>query len=267
MATQHVKDSRELVLFLEQRGLSHYTDMFLRSGYTYGNFHTLTDDDLTKLRITNKKERLSVTGAIEALRAEQQLPPDVRKARKKSKVLDRSGLLSTTSHSRGDDSGATTEGGGVQLRTLADGTVTMTVEGARDYGFDAFTANAMTANECAREAALFLDHQNISRPWPRPGSKIAQSLNLTNATPKSHDPIYTLNLGDEPQVVHPPCHHSQGYQAKFCKICVDFVQEGMQGQWQFQQIETVVIGDNLTEQIPVWKPFEQAESLKIEYAN
>ena len=280
-----MSDVRDLSVFLESYKLDFYIDVLVGKDYTIDNMHMLTASDLDKLRITNKKDRACLLGAVNLLKDEQNYSLQDR-LRRRQQRLDaarpykrsmgpeerrRLKALHEASKSGGIDSSAGASEGaskssGIVMETLADGTVVMnTVEPPREI--PEFSATIPTANECARQATIFLCHHRVDRPWPKPSSKLSQALHLANATAPSYAPLYSINKNGETSVVEPPQKTSQGFQARFCPTCADYVNESMQGAWQFQVIEKVLVAENQYEEIPVWKPFTQTESMKIEYAN
>jgi hypothetical protein len=272
-----MSDVRDLSVFLESYKLDAYIDALVEKDYTIDNLHLLTASDLNKLRITNKKDRSCLLGAVNILRDEQNCSPHERMKRRQQRLEaarpykrnigpeERRRLKAREEASR---NGNTTEepASGICIETLADGTVVMnTVAEAREI--PEFSATIPTANEAARQATIFLCHHRVDRPWPKPGSKLSQTLHLSNASPPSYAPLYTINKHGETSVVEPPQKVSQGFQARFCPTCCDYVNESMQGAWQFQIIERVLVGEDQYEDVPVWKPFTQTESMKIEYSH
>jgi hypothetical protein len=280
-------DPRDLSIFFEVLKLDHFVDAFVERGFTMDNLHLLTQSDLDKLRITNKRERACLLGAVKMIydentsftpieRAERRraraakvrafartMGPQERKAAaRKRQLVDAEEQGTSIAGANG-----AAAGGGVIMHVQEDGNVVMDVAGGPEPEMPGFTATISTANEHARQATVFLAHHRADRPWPKAGSKLSQCLHLSGAAPVSYEPLYTINLDGEKETVRPPHKHNQGFSAKFCQTCADFVSEAMQGAWQYQVIEKVLIGDGLFEEVAVWKPFTQTESMKIEYAH
>ncbi|CUG92032.1 Hypothetical protein, putative [Bodo saltans] len=282
--TAAASDPRDLAIFFEVLKLEHYVDAFVEHGFTMDNLHLVTESDLDKLRITNKRDKACLLGAVKMVHDENtSMSPVDRAERRRARAAKVRSFVRTvgpqerkaaakkrqlqTAIEEGRPTGAAAAGGGVVMHVSEDGEVVMDVAGGTEPEPVGFTATVSTANEHARQATIFLNHHRADRPWPKAGSKLSQCLHLSGAAPVSYDPLYSIQLDGEKEVVRPPHKTNQGFSAKFCHTCADFVSEAMQGAWQYQVIEQILLGEGLYEDVAVWKPFNQTESMKIEYAH
>lgn len=214
--------------FLEGQGLGHYAELLYNNNFSLANFDRLTEADLRKLHITGTKEIKKITDAARYFQQnEDKLVGRQRQIRRRQ-----------ARHS------------------------------VSDVAYPEFTATLATANECARQATVFLAHQRVDRQWPRSHSTLAQALNLSTAAPTSHDTsLYTVSFAEgDTSTVHRPCRHEHGHSAKFCGICADHISDGINGQWQFQSVERVHLGGGTFSEVPVWKPFDAKDNIRIEFA-
>ena len=265
-------DVRALDLMLRHFNADFLTQTLLDHDFTFDNLHLITESDLTKLRITNKGHRQSVLSAAKEVAKEQALPLEERARRQLERVngaVTQSLGFVTRSRIEAAQRRDRLEAQNITKPAAASVAARHVATDDNIGHFSENTATIQTANEHARCAQIYLEHHRVDRAWPRPCSKLSQTLHLSGAgAPDAGKPLYTVidaHTGS-PKVVKAPCTHNQGYSSKFCRTCAEFVSQSMAGQWQDQAMQRVVIGDGEVEHVPVWKAFKESDNLAIEYA-
>jgi hypothetical protein len=288
----------DLLCFLTQHNLGHYTEILMSKGYTLDNLDKLTERDMRKLRITNKNESLKLVGLGSLIQQAKEKRERERQERLEAQQKD--------ADSRKES-----------VVDVADSGRASALSGRRRSPTKHTSATTSTANECCREATNYLQHHAVDRLWPTPGSKLAQDLALSTAAPRPPRKLYEVSLFErvaissprtprpqsspgkgkdagrwEPTLKiapHPPedmyrarplsarphrvvidetGDHAHGCSAKFCQICSEHVQHGSgaPGHWEYQDRTTVRIGAETLHEVEVWRPFKSIEMMKIDHA-
>eukprot|EP00760_Papus_ankaliazontas_P029809 PhM_4_TR4476/c0_g1_i1/m.40741 len=306
---------KELFIFLQQSGMTGYCEAFLKAGLGYHNLKSLTVKDLRRMRITNAATQKMILNAVARIPDQTQNAagdPTATNATTAAPAAAAAagsadgGGMSTNNSPRVDDDvdsnnkrNVTVEDGGGSynninengnqnetynddnndnnngevLRTNITSNSTMH---SRTAKLNEYTATTPTAGGCAAYAANYIQHQTISRQWPKPKSAMARGLQLNTAqraipvTTSPYDPtnrMYSLKLNGQRVDIPNPVRHCHGNSAKFCHVCLEHTQQGNQGVWQYRSTQEVVFSsDAEPEKVVVWKTFTEAEQCKIELA-
>jgi hypothetical protein len=246
------KDFPPFMQFLEGQGIGYYAEVLYNNGYSLANLERLGDGDLRTMNITGTKEKSKLLDAVNFYREHevrimrQFLPPPDRGS--KSALWRKSRMDATMTPATGEASTASVP--------------------ADSEPYPEFSATIATANECARQATIFLAHQRVDRAWPHSASNLTRSLNLSTAAPKTvgAERMYRIAMGEGDRTdVYEPCRHEHGHSAKFCHTCADHISDGIKGQWQYLTQELVDLGGGAPIEVAVWKPFDAKDGIRIEF--
>ena len=275
------------ISLLESAQVSQYADALLRNQYHLGNVGKLTESDLKKMRITNKRDVQVLLGLAQRQREDEDRGGADATSVEAASSTDASPARQFTAtaptanewcrqatlfiaHHRVDR--AWPRSGSAMARSLALSTA-VPFRGSST----AYTVKLPDAPEhprASRSPIRIAPASSQGSPRSDPSQKSRWKPALHAAFARSFGPAPPMiprvaSSRISPTKVTPVSRIAAGFQshtAKFCPVCEERLDTTMsEGQWQHRLDQRIQAGDGQYEWVPVWVPFGGIESLQLEH--